>query len=116
LRRPYDVALTREGNIAIADGGNLRILVWSLEGQFLMKIMTGIESPFRSYPSGVRIDRRTGNFVVMDGPLEVVNIYSPEGKMVKSFGKGTSKEQFSRNTYALELDQEGNIIIPDAGK
>jgi DNA-binding beta-propeller fold protein YncE len=94
----YDIALTREGNIAVTDNLNDRIQIVSPEGQFLMKISV-------SRPQALKLDLVTGNFIV-GGNEGTLSIFSPEGVLLRSAPK-------SDQAYSVGIDREGNIIVPD---
>ena len=63
-------------------------------------------------PMGVAINKR-GEVVVTEGGGHCVSVFSPNGKMLRSFGiKGSGHGQFNW-PYGVTVDGKGNILVAD---
>jgi len=111
---PCDIALTREENIVVADSTNRRIQILSLNGDFLMKIELP-QYPRRQElrPTGVKVDSKTGNIICTDNESSVIRIFSPQGKVLKTFMEYGSSRLLT--PWTSSVDRDGNVIASDYG-
>ena len=72
---PTYLAIDGNGNIYVADGDNIRVQVFDLQGRFLRKWGTyGEEDGQFSFPMGLAIDGK-GNIYVVDTATHRIQVY-----------------------------------------
>jgi streptogramin lyase len=100
---PRQVAVNGQGVIAIADGANARVQLFSPDGTFLAA-RTGDKDIQFSFPVGVAFDRN-GTLYVSEHRGGFVFKLAPDGTSLARFGGGI--------TFAGEVavDSEGNIYL-----
>lgn len=84
LNAPTDMMI-KDGLIYIADTGNKRIIVSTLEGEYVREFGSGN----LVYPSGVFVTN-DGNVYVADRDAKMVFVFDPEGNLINSYGKPDS--------------------------
>lgn len=84
LNAPTDMMI-KDGLIYIADTGNKRIIVSTLEGEYVREFGNGN----LVYPSGVFVTN-DGNVYVADRDAKMVFVFDPEGNLINSYGKPDS--------------------------
>jgi tripartite motif-containing protein 71 len=108
------------GNIAVCDSGNNRIQVFNLKIPLVSSIdlQSKVEFLFSFgeqmiMPSGITCDHN-GNYIVSDTGNHRIQVYSPKGEFIFSFGnEGIEEGQFS-SPDGLTCDHNGNIAICDS--
>ncbi len=109
FKKPYDVA-ARKGRILVSDsGGEIVHLFDVLQGQ-LFRIGRGDKGKLQQ-PSGVTIDNQ-GNIYVADVKEKHVNVYSPVGHYLRTFG---SKELFAKPADIAVNKAGDRIYVVDLG-
>ena len=117
---PHGVTIAPDGTVFCVDNGDSTVRQFTPEGELLMMLgvphkpspkMSG--DPF-SVPAHVAFDRRTGEFYVADGYSNArVHKYSPDGKLLFSWGEsGTGDGQFNI-VHNVEVDSDGWVYIAD---
>lgn len=82
LKRPYGVAVDKDGNIYVTDTDNTRILVFDGKGKYLFKFGKRGEKRGELFtPLGIDVDE-DGNIYVCDKDLHKIVIYDSEGKVI----------------------------------
>lgn len=84
LNAPTDMMI-KDDLIYIADTGNKRIIVSTLEGEYVREFGNGN----LVYPSGVFVTDN-GNAYVADRDAKMVFVFDPEGNLINSYGKPDS--------------------------
>lgn len=84
LNAPTDMVI-KDGLIYIADTGNKRIIVSTLEGKYVREFGNDV----LVYPSGVFVTE-DGTVYVADRDAKMVFVFDPEGNVVNSYGKPDS--------------------------
>jgi outer membrane protein assembly factor BamB len=106
---PQGLALDAQGNLYVADTGNVRVQVFDPEGGLLLSIA---DARFTG-PRGVAVDAAGGIYVT--DASEVVHIFNSRGEPVRSFGQpGSLPSQFMR-IADLAVDSAGEVYVADSG-
>ncbi|MGA9941283.1 MAG: hypothetical protein WBP88_04695, partial [Nitrososphaeraceae archaeon] len=75
--------------------------------------VVGSENGQFKYPSAVAIDSRSGNVYVADTENHRIQIFSPSGTYLGSWGEiGTQNGHFASPT-GLDIDNAGNVYVAD---
>ncbi|XP_035662378.1 tripartite motif-containing protein 3-like [Branchiostoma floridae] len=87
FKHPFGVAVSDDGEIFVADCGNKRIQVFTLQGSFVRQFPTAVPGKGRMFVSDVALDA-VGNLWVMQWAkyskdFEHVVQYSPQGRMLR---------------------------------
>ena len=112
--KPRAAAIDSQDRIYVVDW-TARIQAFDRNGKYLGHTWTTPD--FRKgRPSGLSIDR-DGNLLVSDSHYNCIRIYSPEGKLLRTFGgqAGTEPGQFSYISDALQ-DNDGHYYIAEFGE
>ncbi|MCI9219138.1 MAG: hypothetical protein HFH94_05300 [Lachnospiraceae bacterium] len=112
LKKPSDLFISKEDEMYIADTGNRRILVCSLEGEYLREISQGLEEP-----AGVFVTEE-GLVYVADTKAGKILVFDREGALVKEFGTPVSPLFGKSAKYAptkLVVNRSGTIYALSEG-
>ena len=117
---PHGVTIAPDDTVFCVDNGDSTVRHFTPEGKLLMTLGTPHKpspkmsgEPF-SVPAHVAFDKRTGEFYVADGYSNArVHKYSPDGKLLFSWGEsGTGDGQFNI-VHNVEVDNDGWVYIAD---
>ncbi len=120
FKNPHGVTISPDGTVYCVDNGDSTIRQFTPEGKLLMTLGTPNQpsakmsgEPF-ALPAHVAFDKRTGEFYVADGYSNArVHKYSPDGKLLHSWGEsGTGDGQFNIVHY-LAVDKNGWVYVAD---
>ena len=120
FKRPHGVTVGPDETLYCADDGDHTVRKCTLDGKILMTLGTPDQPapawsghPFNR-PTKVAVDPKTGEFYVTDGyGNSRVHKYSPDGKLLFSWGQpGTEPGEFNI-VHTVCLDREGLVYIAD---
>ena len=117
---PHGVYIDPEDNVWCVDNGDHTVRKLTPDGKLLMTLgKAGHPAPVMSgqpfnRPAHMAMDRRTGEFFVADGYGNAkVHKYSPDGKLLFSWGEsGTDPGQFNI-VHNLATDDDGWVYVAD---
>lgn len=122
MNRPVGLAIDiPRGKLYVVDSGRVdteehRIKIFDLQGKLLGKIgkqIGDIEGSFL-FPTFISVDAK-GNLYVADTLNSRVQMFDPDGKFVRIFGKrGTSAGEFDK-PKGVAVDSFGNVYVADSG-
>ena len=112
---PRDVAVGKDGNLYVVDGGNFRIQVLDRDGKFLRDFgSVGLQFGNFARPKEIAADA-AGNVYVVDTAFGNFQIFDPEGKLLLFIG--SRSEQDGPAKYMLPsgiyVDEDGRIYMVD---
>ena len=96
---PYGICIDPEGNVFIADRSNNRIQVFRDNDSFVYSF------PCQNSPWGITFDLQGHLHVAVSGS-KGINVYTPEGNVITSYGSGTIS-----SPAGIAIDAEGYIAI-----
>ena len=120
FKNPHGVTIAPDDTVFCVDNGDSTVRKFTAEGKLLMTLGTPNQpspkmsgKPF-SVPAHVGVDRRTGEFYVADGYSKArVHKYTPDGKLLFSWGEsGTGEGQFNI-VHNIAIDGEGWVYVAD---
>lgn len=85
LSKPSDMQVASDGYLYIADSGNKRIVVGTLEGELVKTVGEGI----LENPQGVYVTKE-GNIYVADRDAKTVYVFNGNGEVITTYGKPDS--------------------------
>ncbi|GHU05238.1 hypothetical protein FACS1894147_11200 [Spirochaetia bacterium] len=113
LNAPSDIRLGPDGYLYIADTGNKRILVSSMDGRFIKTIGEGVLDT----PKGVFVTE-AGLVYVADETKQCVFVFNREGSLVREYAKPVHP-LFGRyaqyQPQKVAADKRGNVYITSKG-
>jgi len=113
--RPIGLALTPDGNIAVADADNHLVLLLDPNGKLLKAIGTGARATGTdgfNVPGALTLDGE-GNIYVVDTLNGRVVKLSPDGKFVRQFGELGDTAGALARPKGVAVDPEGNVFVSD---
>lgn len=113
---PSSITFDKDGTGYVGDFSNDRIIEFNPEsGEITGSIGTsGTEPGQFQGPAGVAISPASGNFVVTDQFNNRVQVLTPEGDPLLTFGEqGTGAGQFNQ-PIDVEVDEQENIYVMDS--
>ena len=112
---PNNIAMGKDGNIYVVDGGNFRVQVFDQEGKFLRSFgeVGRLWGQF-SRPKGISIDN-DNNVYVVDAAFGNFQIFNPEGQLLMHIGerekRGAAGEYFL--PAGIAVDEDGRVYVGD---
>ena len=111
---PWGVAVNERNEIAVTDGDNNRVQIFSSDGTYLRSFgsMGDQEGEFNE-PTGIAY-LNNGNTVVADSENNRLQIFTEQGEYLTQIGgEGNLDHQFNY-PWGLSVDSDGNIIVADS--
>lgn len=112
---PRDLAIGKDGNLFVVDGGNFRVQVFDRNGKYLRSFgQVGKQIGNFARPKEIATDKE-GNVYVADAAFGNFQIFSPEGELLMFVGDRS--EQNGPGLYMLpsgiSVDEDGRIYFVD---
>jgi len=112
---PVDIALDRDGNIYLSDGGDCRVKKFSHGGLSIRGWGgSGYGNGQFMFPSGIAIDR-SGYVYVIDRINNLIQKFTSDGVFIKQWGSNGANEEWFRDVTDVAVDGIGNIYVIDSG-
>ncbi|XP_070560131.1 tripartite motif-containing protein 2-like [Ptychodera flava] len=109
--KPYDAAVSVNGNVFTTDAGNKQVIVCDENGELIRCFGKGKIQ----YPIGIAINPVNGRVYIVDKSAHCIHIYDQDGNHIKSFGRnGSQQGQFSYPWFVC-IDTIGNVYVSDSG-
>jgi sugar lactone lactonase YvrE len=120
MERPTGLAIDRaRGILYVADTSrvtseNHRIFAYTLEGRLVREIGhgRGAEEGQFNFPSYLALDE-AGNLYVNDAMNFRIQVFDPEGKLLRSYGETGDTIGSLARTKGLAFDSFGNLYVAD---
>ena len=113
LNGPWGVAVNDRDEIAVAEGWNHRVSVFSSDGTHLRSFGSeGQNNGEFNQPSGIAFDS-LGNIVVTDCKNHRVQVFDRNGKFLHRFGECGSLDHQLLNPAGLSINGNCDIIVTD---
>ena len=113
LNGPWGVAVNDRDEIAVAEGWNHRVSVFSSDGTHLRSFGSeGQNNGEFNQPSGIAFDS-LGNIVVTDCKNHRVQVFDRNGKFLHRFGECGSLDHQLLNPAGLSINGNCDIIVAD---
>jgi RHS repeat-associated protein len=131
---PVGMAVDSSGNIWVADSANNRLQKFSSSGTFIETIGWGVSNGEAKYetctsscragtagsengefhgPTGIAINKSTGNIYVADSANNRVEEFSSAATFVRAFGTAGSGNGNLSSPNGLTIDSTGNVWVAD---
>jgi DNA-binding beta-propeller fold protein YncE len=113
FRAPLDIAVDRDLNVYVADSNNHCIKKFSNLGLFERTIgRRGTSEGEFIFPAAIAINKKNEILVVDRTRLQK---FSPEGKLLGSWGGSGDNEAELNNPMGIAIDQNGYVYVADTG-
>ena len=112
---PRDVAIGKDGNLYIVDGGNFRIQVMRPDGTFVRTFgAVGRQGGQFSRPKEIAIDT-AGNVYVVDTAFGNFQIFTEDGKLLLDVGSRSNADGPAKYMLpsGIAVDEDGRVYIVD---
>ena len=107
---PYGVAVNERNEIAVTDGNNHRVQVFSIDGTFLRSFgRKGDQEGEFDCPTGIAF-LNNGNIIVADSLNNRVQMFSGQGEYLSQFGGEGNLDHQLDDPWGLSVDNDGNIV------
>ena len=112
---PNNIAMGKDGNLYVVDGGNFRVSVFTQEGEYLRSFgSVGRFSGQFSRPKGIAVDSEN-NIYVVDAAFGNFQIFNSDGVLLMHIGtrnkRGHAGEYFL--PAGIAVDEDGRIYVGD---
>jgi len=110
-----DIAMGPDGNLYIVDGGNFRVQVFDLDGNFIRQIgAIGVRTGQFSRPKGIDTDA-DGNVYVSDSVFGNFQIFNTDGQLLLFVGdrSETPRPATFMLPAGLAVDEDGRVYMVD---
>ena len=111
---PWGVAVNESNEIAVTDGGNDLVQIFSSDGTYLRSFGSGgVEEGEFNSPAGVAyLDH--GNIVVADSENNRLQVFTGQGEYLTQIGGEGNLDHQLNYPWGLSEDRDGNIIVADS--
>ena len=111
---PWGMAVNERNEIAVTDGDNNRVQVFSIDGTYLRSFGgMGQQDGEFNYPGGIAF-LNNGNIIVADSLNKRVQMFNGQGEYLSQFGGGGNLDHQLDYPWGLSVDNDGNIIVADS--
>jgi sugar lactone lactonase YvrE len=114
--KPSGLAISRDGNLLVADTHYFQLLTYSPEGKLLRKLggVQGQKPGQFGFVTGVIQDSKDNLYISEYGEFDRVQKFAPDGKFLLQWGgHGSAPGQFIR-PQKLAVDEHDHIWVTDA--
>jgi DNA-binding beta-propeller fold protein YncE/4-amino-4-deoxy-L-arabinose transferase-like glycosyltransferase len=117
FKEPWDVAVSEDGSVYVADTWNHRIQKFTADGQFLTMWGYGIGQDPNDLlgfygPRGIAVNPSGEVFITDTGNKRII-YYDPDGKPLGQFGEGGMEPGQLDEPVGLTFDPDGNLYVAD---
>jgi DNA-binding beta-propeller fold protein YncE len=112
---PRDVAIGKNGQLYVVDGGNFRVQIFDRDGKYLQSFgSVGKQLGSFARPKEVATDRE-GNVYVADAAFGNFQIFNPEGELLMFVGDRSEVEAPGKYMLpsGITVDEDGRIYFVD---
>ncbi|MBI5527421.1 MAG: 6-bladed beta-propeller [Deltaproteobacteria bacterium] len=115
LRRPAGLALGEGGELYVADAGNHRICVFSIDGAMLRQFGGRGTGPGQfNFPTNLWYDGLRRRLFVADALNFRVQVFDPSGAFTGAFGEPGDRPGYLARPRGVATDSDGNVHVVDA--
>ncbi len=115
LNLPRDLAIGKDGQLYVVDGGNFRVQVFTRDGQFV-KSFGAVGKQFGQFarPKEIASDAQ-GHIYVVDSAFGNFQVFNPEGQLLMFVGNRGERDGPARYMLpsGIYVDEDGRIYMVD---
>jgi len=115
LNLPRDLAVGRNGQLYVVDGGNFRIQVFTHEGQYV-KSFGAVGKQYGQFarPKEIATDRE-GNVYVVDSAFGNFQVFNPDGDLLLFVGERSERDGPAKYMLpsGIAVDEDGRVYMVD---
>jgi len=112
---PRDLAIGREGQLYVVDGGNFRVQVFDAAGRYLHSFgNVGKQLGNFARPKEIATDRE-GNVYVVDTAFGNFQVFTPEGDLLMFVGERSERDGPAKYMLpsGIHVDEDGRVYMVD---
>jgi DNA-binding beta-propeller fold protein YncE len=112
---PRDVAICKNGDLYVVDGGNFRIQVFDHQGKYLRSFgQIGKQLGNFGRPKEIACDK-DGNVYVIDAAFGNFQIFNPEGELLMFIGERSNESLPGHYLLpsGIAVDEDGRVYVVD---
>jgi DNA-binding beta-propeller fold protein YncE len=117
LREAHEIDVERAGNLLIVDSKSSRILRYTPEGKYLDELGMGPGTQRGEFggPRDVKVDPISGEIYVVDGENCRIQVFDPEGNVLRCWGQRGSGPGDLEGPHSIDLAPDGLLYVADVG-
>jgi len=113
FEHPFDVAVTPDGRIVVADTLDNRIMIFDSEGKLQRSFGSeGNDTGQFRFPQSVAVSP-DGNIFVVDGWNNRIQIFDQNGTFLKTWGSKGYRDGELDSPHGIAVTPEGNVIVTE---
>ncbi len=118
LMYPVSLAIDKQGNVYVAE--NFMLKKFTAAGQYISGWLITSHAPagpdrFAFDAAGRSAISPSGNLYVVNWGAKCILVYSPEGKLLRQWGKPGHGDGEFEDSRGITIDGQGNVYVADLG-
>jgi DNA-binding beta-propeller fold protein YncE len=112
---PRDLAIGKDGQLYVVDGGNFRVVVFDRDGRYLQSFgSVGKQYGQFARPKEIAADR-DGNVYVVDSAFGNFQIFNPDGELLLFVGDRSERDGPAKYMLpsGIAVDEDGRVYMVD---
>jgi DNA-binding beta-propeller fold protein YncE len=112
LKEPVKAVADATGRIYVLNGIPRAVKIFNYRGEYLNDFPLNVGTKERN-PTALAIDQ-LGNFYIADANSRQIQVYNPQFRLIREFGKKSDDDGYFNTVQAIAIDADGTVYVADA--